>query len=199
MHVAAIVHEPVFAMADDFKNFFNQLKLAPEDYWKCGMVLSDLAGPVYAAEYIMTFGLRPASNIAQRFADAILWVFRRRMIQAEIPFLEAEEMANTELARWRRDRACLESTVDQTQLFAAFIYTDDPALLVVGAQRMARALAIWVQLTDSLGLIMASANKRQCGSHVMWLGAGVITTTGYAWIPKEKILRCTGQLQALLE
>jgi hypothetical protein len=85
-------HEPVFIMADDFKNFFNQLKLAPEEFWKCGMVLADLAGPVYASEYIMTFGLRPVSNIAQRFADAILWIFRKRMIAVEEQFWEDLEL-----------------------------------------------------------------------------------------------------------
>ena len=79
----------VYTAADDFKNFFNQLRLAPEEFWKCGMILSQLGDPRYAAEYIMTFGLRPASNIAQRFADAIVSIWRRRMLAAELVHTEA--------------------------------------------------------------------------------------------------------------
>ena len=93
-HLAFVLKEPVYTAADDFKNFFNQLHLAPEEFWKCGMVLSKLGKPIYAAEYIMPFGLRPASNIAQRlnFADAILGTWKHRMLEAELPFAQA--MAN---------------------------------------------------------------------------------------------------------
>jgi len=88
-HLASMLSLTVYTAADDFKNFFNQLRLAPEEFWKCGMILSQLGDPRYAAEYIMTFGLRPASNIAQRFADAIVSIWRRRMLAAELVHTEA--------------------------------------------------------------------------------------------------------------
>ena len=84
-HAAFILHEPVYIMATNFRNFFNQRKLAPEEYWICGMILSDLAGPTSAAEYIMTFGLRPTSGIAQRVAEAILFIFKPTLYQALQP------------------------------------------------------------------------------------------------------------------
>ena len=58
-HLAAMLSLTVYTAADDFTNFFNQLqlRLAPEEFWKCGMILSQLGDPRYASEYIMTFGL----------------------------------------------------------------------------------------------------------------------------------------------
>ena len=102
--LAAQLSLSVYTAADDFKNFFNQLRLAPEEFWKCGMILSELGDPRYAAEYIMTFGLRPASNIAQRFADAIVSIWRRRMLEAEITHTEALMETDPDFAAWVQSR-----------------------------------------------------------------------------------------------
>ena len=61
--VGLMTAEPLYTAAADFKNFFNQLRLAPEEFWKCGMMLSREGKAKFVSESIMTFGLRPASNI----------------------------------------------------------------------------------------------------------------------------------------
>ena len=38
--VGLMTAEPLYTAADDFKSFFKQLQLAPEEFWKCGMMLS---------------------------------------------------------------------------------------------------------------------------------------------------------------
>ena len=149
-HLAAMLSLTVYTAADDFKNFFNQLRLAPAEFWKCGMILSQLGDPKYASEYIMTFGLRPASNIAQRFANAIVSIWRRRMLAAELEHTEALMETNADFAQWVRSRGGPQAAT--AALFAVFIYTDDPIFLVVGGLRMAHALHIWTILCKPIGL-----------------------------------------------
>jgi hypothetical protein len=195
-HIGRLLGLPLFLAADDFKNFFNQLKTAPEQWWKCCMVVSELSKPFFASEYMMTFGVSPASNIAQRFADSILWIFRRRMVVADAPFLEQEAREYPQLRAWLEDRLLLLGCDPalQCQLYAALIYTDDPLFMVLGAARMARALAVWTQLCEDVGLLMAIADKRQCGSHVYWLGAGLLGGLALAWASPHKLISALEKL-----
>jgi hypothetical protein len=183
---------PVFAAADDFKNFFNQLMLAPEEYWKCCMVLTESLHAVFATEYIMTFGLRPASNIAQRFADSILHLFRIRMDAEDAPHLALLRKEYPGFDAWCKRRR------GQIRLYAAFIYTDDPLFLAISPERMARVLKVWTTLCVDLGLMMAIPEKRQCGTHVLWLGAGISATLGLAWVPLPKLRTALSRLSQVL-
>ena len=61
------------------------------------MVVSEMGKPFFAYEYMTTFGVSPASNIAQRFADAILWIFRKRTTVVDAPFLAQDAEAHPEL------------------------------------------------------------------------------------------------------
>ena len=194
--LAAQLSLSVYTAADDFKNFFNQLRLAPEEFWKCGMILSELGDPRYAAEYIMTFGLRPASNIAQRFADAIVSIWRRRMLEAEITHTEALMETDPDFAAWVQSRGGPSAAT--AALFAVFIYTDDPIFIIVGALRMARGLHIWTTLCKQVGLLMAIETKRQCGTHVEWLGAGISSLLAMAWVPKHKIAAALAKIEVTL-
>jgi site-specific DNA-cytosine methylase len=196
-HVAGLLGEAVYTAADDFKNFFNQLRLAPEEFWKCGMIISKLGQPMYAAEYIMTFGLRPASNIAQRFADAILSIWKKRMQALEEPFTAALAASNPVFRAWVQSRGGIAAAT--AALFAAFIYTDDPIFIIIGAERMARGLHCWTQLCAELGLLMAIPAKRQCGTHVEWLGAGIAAMLGIAWIPRHKVTSALSKIESVVQ
>ena len=68
-HVAWILEEPVYVAGDDARNYFNQQRLHPSQ-WPLLCTLPDTADnkPLWIANYIMEFGLTPASNIAQRLA-----------------------------------------------------------------------------------------------------------------------------------
>ena len=190
--VGTMLSLPLYTAADDFRNFFNQLKLAPEEFWKCGMVLAKEGQAKFVSEYIMTFGLRPASNIAQRFADAILDIWRRNMQETDTQHLKRHMQQSPQFAAWVESRGGPSSAA--SQLFASFIYTDDPIFIVLGADRMARALRIWTDTCDRIGLLMAIPAKRQCGTHVHWLGACLSTTLAVAWVPPHKIVSALSKL-----
>ena len=179
-HIAFLLNEPVYIMATDFKNFFNQLKLTPQAYWKCNMILANLTGPVYAAEYIMIFGLRPASGTAQRFAEAILFIFNKRLSEAAI-YLTPTSSAFVE---WKASR----SSPEQARLHDSFIYCDDPVIVTVGARLSALAYRVLEELMDELGLLMATAEKRQCVQHLQWNGTGIASQLGFGWIAKAKLM-----------
>ena len=84
----------------------------------------------------MAFGLRPASNIAQRFADVIVSLWRRRMHVAEVGYAKVAMQRRPDFAKWVNDRG--GAVAASAYLFAVFIYTDDPIFIIVGADRMAR-------------------------------------------------------------
>ena len=194
--VGQFLSEPLYTAADDFRNFFNQLRLAPEEFWKCGMVLSSDGHAKFVSEYIMTFGLRPASNIAQRFAEAIVAMWRDQMQEAELPYLQQAMDRSADFARWVASRGGIHSAA--AQLFAVFIYTDDPIFIILGAERMARGLRIWNSVCSRVGLLMAIPEKRQCGTWVEWLGAGISSVLAVAWITPHKLLSALTKIASAL-
>jgi len=64
---------------------------------------------------------------------------------------------------------------------------------------MARALHIWTVLCKEIGLLMAIETKRQCGTHVEWLGAGISATLAMAWVTKHKIATALAKIQLALD
>ena len=95
---AAVIGHPTYGFGDDAKDYFNQLFMAPSERWKLGIVFLMLAGDVldrtidtgvsegallFVSEKRLGFGTHGASNIAQRFSDALLDLFREDMDSAD--------------------------------------------------------------------------------------------------------------------
>ena len=194
--VAQFLSEPLYTAADDFRNFVNQLRMAPEEFWKRGMVLSKDGQAKFVSEYIMTVGLRPASNIAQRFAEAVVAIWRGQMQEAAIPYLQQAMERSADFACWVTLCGGIHCAAEQ--LFAVFIYTDDSMFVVLGAERMARALRIWKSVCSRVGLLMAIPEKRQCGTWFEWLGAGITSTLAVAWITPHKVLSALTKIASSL-
>ena len=85
-------------------------------------------------EHVMTMGLSPASQIAQRFANALMQAFLRRMDAAEASHLAGECEA---VRQWLSRRAALEhdSYGTQARLWDAIVYCDDPLIQLVCVER----------------------------------------------------------------
>jgi len=83
------LEEPLYVFGDDAKDYFNQLAMASEEWWKFGVVFlhaDDLAAPrsasdrlFFVSERRIGFGASPSSNIAQRFSEALLHLLREDM------------------------------------------------------------------------------------------------------------------------
>ena len=214
------LEEPLYIFGDDAKDYFNQLAIASEDWWKFGVVFihaDEISAPRSAGERLffvserrLGFGARPSSNIAQRFSEALLHLLREDMDAAEsvIP-LDARPSAE----RWRAARATIrrrrttplwtsQAVADeqraQMRLYVVHMYTDDPIMAVVGVERAIRLLTLWVRLTTELGLIMAIPEKRSLGTWAPWLGVLLLAGLGLVLVPKAKLLRTVHRIDELL-
>jgi hypothetical protein len=50
-----------------------------------------------------------------------------------------------------------------------------------------------------LGLLMATAEKRQCGQHLTWNGTGIASQLAIGWIIKPKLLSSTAAISSALD
>ena len=89
-------------------------------------------------------------------------------------------------------------TCEYERLYAAYVFTDDPVFVVVGAERTVRALRTWRRLTADSGLIMAIPEKRHLGSHAMWLRVSVIVALGIVVVPTAKLLHAARVIKVTL-
>ena len=101
-----------YVVGDDFKDYFNQLVMAPSERHKLGVVFlarsaaeAHADGPAadtppwlggteplnFISEKQLGFGTHGASNIAQRFSDSLLDLFREDMDAAEAPVVAAAQ------------------------------------------------------------------------------------------------------------
>ena len=232
----------VYGFGDDAKDYFNQLAMAECELHKLGIVFlaepGDLttmspvgspfggdpeAGPdklVFISELRLGFGTHGASNLAQRFSEALLHLFRLDMDVAEAAFFDAPDPAMNHWLGARRkvaerlalnecqaEGACPHGPAipaielhyrQQRRLYTAYMYTDDPIWVVVGVDRTLRALRVWRQLTDAVGLIMAIPEKRHLGAQILWLGVLIIISLGIVVVPKAKLLRASSAVTAVL-
>ena len=86
----------------------------------------------------------------------------------------------------------------QCRLYAALMYTDDPVFLCLGAERLVRMLVVWERLTRELRLIM-NKDKRSVGTHLIWLGVGILTTPGVLYLTKKKVVKLAVLMAAAIE
>ena len=228
---AYILGEPIYIFNDDAKDYFNQLAIAECDLHKLGIVFLDEAALdsvsasahlIFVSERRLGFGTHGASNIAQRFSDALLNLFRIDMDTADADTLRYglsgpmdEWLSAREAVAAATQAECADRTAHtrepvggvqptlpdfclQTRLYTAYMFSDDPAFIVVGVERAILALRIWRRLTDGVGLLMAIPEKRALGSHAVWLGVIIFVSLGIAVIPLAKLLRASFTIHRVL-
>ena len=226
---AHFLGQPIYIWTDDLKDMFNQLGLATSELWKQGAVFlhqpGDLPevdlGPgalVFISERRLGFGTHGASNIAQRWDDANLEIFRDRMDEWEAaqpisPRLEEWLHIRRQVQedsgerghctrRWHARAEPASEEVDgdpcplggvlvqpQLRLYGSVVYSDDVAHVAVGVKRTLAQMSIWRDTVTELKLKMAKPEKRALGTWVKWLGIIVIVSLGALVIPSAKLVR----------
>ena len=211
---AHLMGEPVYLFGDDAKDYFNQLAMAPEAWWQLGIVFlspAELESRLYTngfaeqpgrlffiSERRLGFGVMPSSNIAQRFSEALLHLFRIEMDREEAEIAAKDRRPSYLEWRRRRERVQQRRGGRQQRLYFAHMYTDDPIFGVVGVARALAALRSWRSITLRAGLIMAIAEKRSLGTWALWLGLLLFGRLGLIVVPKSKLLRATAALRKTL-
>lgn len=161
---AQILELPIFCICDDYKSFFNQLRLAPSKYCKTGAVHSPRKGRErvsFAYDTVLGFGIKLASNIAQRFADFLVHIFKR--IVAPAVELAASKFCkeNKLFAEWWQQRLALGQA--QAVRVTMLMYCDDPIILCCGTDLTHEALKAWTYMTTKGSTMMAIPEKRSLG------------------------------------
>ena len=124
-----LMNEPTYGFEDDAKDYFNQLAMAPSELHKVGTVFLAEAGDlphspvppsdstssserppdsdrlVFVSEKRLGFGTHGASNIAQRFSDALIVWYREDMDVADA---EARPAAGPRELAWLQQRLSLQ-------------------------------------------------------------------------------------------
>ena len=206
---AELLNLPIYVMGDDAKDYFNQLAMSSSELHKLNIVflrdqLDDHAGPSlqFISELRLGFGTHGASNLAQRFSDALLYMFRQDMDRAEAPHLPHEWREARSEAQQASKAPCFDldgtEVCPEHRLYACYMYTDDPILAAVGVDRTIRMLRVWRALTNELNLLMAIPEKRTLGTWCVWLGVIIVASLGIVVVPREKLLRANMAIATLL-
>ena len=195
-YLARLLKELLVGSSDDYKDFFNHLKLAPEEYWKaCLMTLSQSGDAIYSGvtelafvvEEVLGFGYRMASDIAQRLADAILVLVRKFMDELEAPLLAADPRPM--LQQWLGTRRSLPNGAAEARRYFVHQYTDDLIQMCVGLRCQTNFEIAWDKVITGMNFIMALPIKRQIGTFLRWMGVNFYTAIGLITVPEEKATR----------
>jgi hypothetical protein len=198
LHAGGVLGLKLYQFTDDFKWFFNQLALHPSQWHLITFMwltsLEEDAVLAHVMEYVLGFGLSPSSNVAQRFAEGILWLLRRRVHKDEAALRAADK--DPAHQAYDAERAALGPGRDR--LITARCYTDDSHFFALGVERSLSVLRHWGDITASIRVEMASFEKRQAGGVVEWLGVLTCFVLGTFVVSHAKTLKALLTLRALL-
>ena len=191
LHEAAqILDMTIFCICDDYKSFFNQMRLSPSEFCKTGAVHPPRAGQesvTFAYDKVLGFGIKMASNVAQRFADFLVFVFRRTIASAVNKAAARLSESNEAFSLWWSRR--LQLGVDQAALVVMLMYCDDPIILCVGEDMTFEALRVWAWMAKQGNTMMAIPEKRSLGLAAKWIGVQFFVSLGIAAVTAQKVLR----------
>mgnify|MGYP002629316529 CR=1 FL=1 len=197
--IAAATNEPVYLFTDDMADYFNQLRLAPEDEWKSVVVtLAQEGDPgydarrpslVYVNERVLGFGTLRSSNYAQRHTNLLMEVHQRRALADDrrISYGHSSQRLRRLLAK---RRALGEKTGQpEDRRFTNHCYTDDCIFAAIGEAGTISSLRTWRSICREINLLMAIPKKREIGTMVIWLGILIFSMLGVAVVTTEKLMR----------
>ena len=108
---AEVLRQFIYSFGDDVKDYFNQLAMASCELHKLGIVFLSQQGDfegaatdrfplTFVTEKRLGFGTHGASNLAQRFSDAMLHMFREDMDAAEAEAAKDPSAYNVHEREW---------------------------------------------------------------------------------------------------
>jgi len=216
-HAALLLNEDLYGLGDDEKDCFHQFATAISEYWlSCIMTLNpedvldrsegwkERIPPslVVWIEKCMNMGTSPASGIAQRLNTELMLRFMKIVHESELDLTLRLAASNEKFAAWVRVREALGSFygLPQWLLMFAMCYSDDPALIIVGAERSIRTAILWDchMGPEGANIEMGKISKREFGVCFDWIGGSVFLTGLIAFISGEKQIRILGEISMAL-
>ena len=152
------------------------------------------------SEKVMSMGTSPASQIASRFSEEWLEVFRGRM-DAYVESVWMIRQSNYVRHKYKQRRTKLGKA--QARPYWAGSFTDDVDILTVHPDLTAAGARIWDELCASANIWMCAMSKKQAGTVIQWIGPRYVVNGGYGYVGDVKRTRalvgCTAALNGTLE
>ena len=206
---------PVIQIATDVSDYFNQHRLHPCEVPRVGLVTLDLDLLLRAvgrlrrhepdfcnvADYVLGYGLFFASQIGQRHAYLLSFLWLVEMLKECGPIVDALCSRFPALLRWIEERRKLleppDSQLDptervrlgQSQLFAMSMYSDDAHKKILSIELAVLGLRCWLKITSSLNLTMAIVQKQMIGQFITNQGLRFHSGFGIVYVPHDKLRR----------
>ena len=198
MYAAEYLNTSAFMLSDDCTNFFNQLFLRPEERWQEVTLMQDpiTKKPMWVAENVVSFGISPASNIAQRWADALMAIVLREFALRDSEWMESHKCSRTAEYVARRKELNVKGDTMQHALAVAPMYTDDSLPIIVGPDRVLRFIFVWHHVFSTARVMMSP--KKQLGVRVLWIGVSFVSCLGIAFISLAKRMKASNQIRYVL-
>ena len=192
---ADILGMTIFVITDDYKSFFNQCRLAPSEYSKTGVMHPPRAGEElasFAYDTVLGFGIKMASNVAQRFADFLVTIFKRTLLPKMESIAAELRRRVPEFNTWWAQHVQIGTW--QAALCFMFMYCDDPIILTCGTEMTHEALKVWTWMAKSGNTMMAIPEKRGFGLSAKWIGVKFFVALGVAAVTAQKVMRACSQM-----
>jgi site-specific DNA-cytosine methylase len=194
----------VFILTDDYKSFFNQMRLCKSEYAKTGAMHPPRPGQEqagFAYDTVLGFGIKMASNVAQRFADFLVSIFRRALKPEMDRLIARYRREYPDFDAWVKARQGVSGSGDmaagdwlQEAICHMFMYCDDPCILCVGEDMAYGALKVWNWMAKEGRTLMAIPEKRSFGLSSKWIGIKFFSALGVGALPAQKALRACSQM-----
>jgi hypothetical protein len=193
-YASGVWQQPIFLLSDDFVAFFTQFHRHGSELWKSGFFWHLSGAPAWVVEYVLGFGLVPSSNIAQRFAHALLWILCSRIDADMEVVLNAETLP--ERVAYIAERRALGPL--QARLYTALIYTDDPFIATVSTDVTLCVLRHLGRLMDESRAVLSNGVKMQIGMTIKWNGMFFNSHLCQVIVPPHKALRALATLSVII-
>ena len=181
---AEYAQQPTYLIKADWFDIFNQLMLRPECYWQSMHSFPDNRSVVNRC---MAFGMNPCSNIAQRAANVFVWLFLEELNDLDASYVQEDAAHHPKLKSLIQARS--ELNLQQAMLLWLCCYTDDLFWVVVGADRVVRALKLYQCINHLFGLIPAHPSKPGIGIRAVWIEVTHRVFFGLMEIPQRKAIK----------
>lgn len=222
-HIGALAGLPVYQLTSDVKDFFNQLLLHSREVSAVGLITLDVEKMLahqedlrrqepelcFITENVLGFGYVPASNIAQRFAYLLCYIWHVEMQRAARSIVAALRLAYPAIDTWLKQREQLNPPTlpvglkakvwrrwyEQSKLWTMSMYTDDSHQGFVGRELTICGARVWWSVTHKLRLTMAIVLKFGIGSSVLTQGIILNSSLGLGIVPSDKRRRAEVDLR----
>ena len=187
--IARQCHQWIFVIITDFRWWFWQFGIHPDEYWTSQFIAVANVGGDYAVcvvgELVANMGRSPVSNVASAVGSRLFTPVRARADAREPALALEDPLELREIVAERRRRLGPE----HARLYWSGCFTDDSASPCIGRKRSALLARDVIECNDEAGVLMADLPKNPVGTWGDHIGARLMANAGFGTLTPRKRTR----------